>query len=102
MIWVTIKKYANQFYLNLVSPYEIQIKKQLGKLELRDPLYHLIEKQIWQNGLIILPVKLEHIYALNNLPAIHKDPFDRLLIAQACIELMTLVTADNKDRAIPC
>jgi len=86
----------NQLYLSLVSPWEIQIKQQLGKLRLHSELSDLVETQIEQNGLNILPVKLEHIYALNDLPHHHKDPFDRLLISQAEIESMVLVTVDKK------
>ena len=58
----------NQLYLSLVSPWEIQIKQQLGKLHLNSELSDLLEVQIEQNGLNILPIKLEHIYALNALP----------------------------------
>ena len=86
----------NQLYLSLVSPWEIQIKQQLGKLHLNSELSDLVKVQIEQNGLNILPVKLEHIYALNALPHHHKDPFDRLLISQAAIESMILVTVDEK------
>jgi PIN domain nuclease of toxin-antitoxin system len=82
--------------LSLVSPWEIQIKQQLGKLHLNSELSDLVEVQVEQNGLNILPVKLEHIYALNTLPHHHKDPFDRLLISQAEIESMILVTVDEK------
>ncbi len=86
----------NQLHLSLVSPWEIQIKQQLGKLRLHRELSDMVETQVEQNELNILPIKLEHIYALNNLPYRHKDPFDRLLIAQAGIESMTLVTMDKK------
>ncbi len=85
----------NQLYLSLVSPWEIQIKQQLGKLHLNASLSKLVETQINQNNMQILPIKLKHIYALNGLPEIHKDPFDRLLIAQAGIEFMTLVSVDK-------
>ena len=85
----------NQLYLSLVSPWEIQIKQQLGKLQLGSNLSDLVDVQIEQNGLRILPVKLEHIYALNVLPHIHKDPFDRLLVSQAEIESMILVTVND-------
>ena len=87
---------SNQLFLSLVSTWEIQIKQQLGKLHLGNKLSDLVETQIEQNGLNILPVTLEHIYALNDLPHIHKDPFDRLLISQAEIESMVLVTVDKK------
>ena len=87
---------SNQLYLSLVSPWEMQIKQQLGKLRLDDPLKDVIQTQIEKNNLKILPIELKHILALNDLPHIHKDPFDRLLIAQAKSESMILVTADKK------
>ena len=68
----------NQLVLSHVSPWEIQIKQQLGKLHLDAPLSKLIETQVDQNNMQIRPIKLKHIYALNTLPAIHKDPFERL------------------------
>lgn len=86
----------NQLYLSYVSPWEIQIKQQLGKLHLRAALPELIETQVGDNGLNMLPIELPHIYALGQLPYHHNDPFDRLLIAQARIEKMVLVTVDRK------
>ncbi len=86
----------NQLYLSHVSPWEIQIKQQLGKLQLRAALSELIETQTKENGLIMLPIELAHIYGLSQLPCHHHDPFDRLLIAQAKIESMVLVTVDRK------
>ena len=86
----------NKLYLSLVSPWEVQIKQQLGKLRLHCNLSDLVETQIEQNGLTILPVKLTHIYAIGDLPYHHKDPFDRLLIAQAKVESLTLVTVDEQ------
>ncbi|MCW5201081.1 type II toxin-antitoxin system VapC family toxin [Desulfobulbus sp. F4] len=77
-------------------PLEIQIKQQLGKLQLRAELSELIETQAKENGLTMLPIELAHIYALSQLPCHHHDPFDRLLIAQARIESMVLVTVDRK------
>ncbi len=87
---------GNQLYLSIVSPWEIQIKQQLGKLRLHSQLSDMLETQVKQNELNILPIKLEHIYALNDLPHHHKDPFDRLLISQTEIESMILVTVDKK------
>jgi len=74
---------TNDLYLSLVSPWEIQIKQQLGKLECKKPLNVLIETQQQQNGLRILPITLEHIFALVHFSRHHNDPFDRLLIASA-------------------
>lgn len=86
----------NQLYLSHVSPWEIQIKQQLGKLQLRAPLPELLETQVRENGLNMLPIELAHIYDLSQLPCHHNDPFDRLLIAQARTESMVLVTVDRK------
>ena len=78
----------------MVSPWEIEIKRQLGKLRLKLPLRTIIEEQQEKNGLQILAVELEHVLALGNLIRHHADPFDRLLIAQAIVEDADLVTAD--------
>ncbi|MCI5150628.1 MAG: type II toxin-antitoxin system VapC family toxin [Candidatus Electrothrix sp. MAN1_4] len=86
----------NQLYLSHVSPWEIQIKQQLGKLRLSATLPELIETQERMNDLNMLSIELPHIYALQQLPYHHNDPFDRLLIAQAQVESMVLVTVDHK------
>ncbi len=87
---------ANQLYLSQISPWEIQIKSQLGKLELTAPLRELVELQQSRNNLEILPIRLEHIYSLTDLPPHHQDPFDRLLVAQAQVEDLTFVTVDKQ------
>jgi PIN domain nuclease of toxin-antitoxin system len=84
----------NVLLLSLASVWEIQIKTQLGKLKLRVPSSELIAQQQEVNGLQILPITLSHIFALEQLPAHHKDPFDRLLIAQASSENLICVSAD--------
>jgi PIN domain nuclease of toxin-antitoxin system len=66
----------------------------LGKLHFNLPLPQLIEDQQRVNGLRLLPIEPNHIYALDQLPFHHKDPFDRLLVAQAIDESLPLVTAD--------
>ncbi|HEY0078617.1 MAG TPA: type II toxin-antitoxin system VapC family toxin [Pyrinomonadaceae bacterium] len=86
---------ANELLLSVVSVWEMQIKIQLGKLRLTIPLRELIEGQEQTNGLQILPVQLEHVLALEALPARHKDPFDRLLIVQADAEEAYLVSMDK-------
>ena len=80
--------------LSVASVWEIQIKHQLGKLALKMPLPEIIQKQREQNQIDLMPIELPHIYGLANLPDHHKDPFDRLLIAQAMIEGLTLLTND--------
>ena len=85
---------ANELWLSVASVWEIQIKMMLGRLALRQPLKHLIEDQVKRNGMLILPVKFEHVLRLEYLPERHKDPFDRLLVAQALEENCVLVSHD--------
>ena len=90
---------ANEVFLSLVNVWEIQIKVQLGKLPLPKPVADLIDEEIRANNFQLLPVTLEHIYGLDALPFHHKDPFDRLLIAQAREEGLTLVSRDTPMKA---
>jgi PIN domain nuclease of toxin-antitoxin system len=85
----------NDLYLSLASVWEIQIKFQLGKLMLLDDLNKIIEHEQQENLIELLPIQLNHIYGLAELPNYHRDPFDRVLIAQAKAETLTLLTQDN-------
>ena len=84
----------NTLLLSVASVWEMQIKLQLGKLSLKLPLAEVIESQRQANGVEVLPIRLEHVLTLEKLPAHHKDPFDRLLIAQAQVEDVVLVSGD--------
>jgi PIN domain nuclease of toxin-antitoxin system len=85
----------NDIFLSMASVWEIQIKQQLGKLELELPLSQLIEEQRLNNGLQLLAIEAEHIFALNTLPFHHKDPFDRLILVQSQLENLELASADT-------
>ena len=85
---------ANTLLLSVASVWEIQIKHQVGKLQLTLPLPELVEGQRQRNQIELLPIVLEHVLGLQNLPAAHKDPFDRLLIAQAIVEDAVLLSHD--------
>ncbi|HEV7797402.1 MAG TPA: type II toxin-antitoxin system VapC family toxin [Pyrinomonadaceae bacterium] len=87
---------SNDLLLSVASIWEMQIKIQLGRLTLRLPLKELTRTQQEINGLTISPVALTHVLALDVLPFHHKDPFDRLLIAQSIEEDLTLVSADSQ------
>ena len=89
-----IEDEVNELFLSVVSVWEIQIKHQLGKLDLIVPLDDLVRIQQQNNNLNILPGTLPHVLALDLLPFHHKDPFDRLLIAQSIQEDFALVTRD--------
>lgn len=84
-----------------VSVWEMQIKIQIGKMKLKLPLADLIETQQNNNDVEILHIKTEHILELNNLPFHHKDPFDRLLMAQSIVENLTIVTLDSEFPSYP-
>lgn len=84
----------NVLLLSVVSIWEMQIKLQLGKLRLALSLREIIETQRQTNSIEVLPLTLAHVLALENLPAHHKDPFDRLLVAQAIVEEAVLVSGD--------
>ncbi|WP_287313397.1 type II toxin-antitoxin system VapC family toxin [Moorena sp. SIO1G6] len=85
----------NDLFLSLVSVWEMQIKLQLNKLSFNFPLAEVLERQQQTNDLYFLPIELDHIYALASLPLQHRDPFDRLLIAQAVVEQMPLLSIDS-------
>ena len=84
----------NSLLLSIASVWEMQIKLQLDKLKLTLPLSELIESQQQTNHIEIVPVLLPHVLALQYLPAHHKDPFDRLLIAQSNIENVVIISND--------
>ena len=86
---------SNRIYLSIVSVWEMQIKHQIGKLRLDIPLKELIEEQRDANALEILPLRLNHIFGLQNLPLHHKDPVDRLLMVQSRAENIRLASSDS-------
>ena len=85
---------SNHLLLSVASIWEMQIKLQLGKLSLQSTLKQTIEKQQKINNIEVLPVTVEHVLELDNLPFHHKDPFDRVLAAQARWEHAALATRD--------
>lgn len=90
-----IEDLSSTLYLSVVSVWELQIKLGIGKLQLQDPLSEIVCRQVEVNELVVLRVTLSHVLALERLPHHHKDPFDRLLIAQAMIEDVTIISADK-------
>ena len=84
----------NNVFLSVVTIWELQIKIALNKFTIKGTLENAVKDEQQNNGFQILPVLLLHALYLENLPFHHKDPFDRLLISQAIVENMTLVSAD--------
>ena len=95
-----IRDPSNEVWLSACSVWEMAIKADLGKLTLRLPLADIVAQQR-ANGLQIMPIIVEHSLAVIGLPPIHKDPFDRLLVAQANIEGAELVSDDSLIRKYP-
>lgn len=85
---------SHTFVLSIASVWEMQIKAQLGKLDLNRPLNEIVVDQQRSNLLQLLPIELRHVLALQQLPLYHRDPFDRLIIAQAFSEQLTLLSVD--------
>lgn len=85
----------NEVFFSLAGAWEMQIKQQLGKLALDVPLGQLLHEQNQNNSISFLPIELSHILGMGELPLHHKDPFDRLLIAQAIQEDMALISSDD-------
>jgi PIN domain nuclease of toxin-antitoxin system len=85
---------ANQLVFSSASLWEISIKNGLER-----PDFNVDPRRLWRmllvNGYRELPVTSEHAVAVNDLPPLHKDPFDRILVAQARVEGLTLLTADK-------
>jgi PIN domain nuclease of toxin-antitoxin system len=79
-------------YVSLLSPWEMLIKHQIGKLAL--PTGDVVD-DIEAQGFTLLPVKPAHLKTLRDLPMLHRDPFDRLLIAQAKAEDLIVATSDR-------
>lgn len=88
----------NELFLSAASAWEIAIKHALGKLPLPEVPAEYMPSRMATSGTASLPVTTRHALHVAMLPTHHRDPFDRLLVAQAQLEGMTLVTADRQFR----
>ena len=84
----------NKLFLSIASPWEMAIKSQSGKLVLPEPVRTLVPKQLSANGIKILPVRLDYISIIETLPTIHRDPFDRIIIATALTKNYAVISSD--------
>lgn len=89
-----IKDSRNEIFVSVASAWEMTIKQSIGKLKLRVPVRESLEL----SRLTVLPISLAHVEAVEGLPPLHRDPFDRMLIAQARTEGLILITDDEKVR----
>jgi PIN domain nuclease of toxin-antitoxin system len=91
----------NEKLLSIVSIWEIAIKQSAGKLSFALPFRVFIEQQLRDNSIELLNINLEHIEVVESLPFHHRDPFDRLIVAQAMVERMPVLSADAIFDAYP-
>lgn len=92
---------ASRVLFSVASAWEITIKIQIGKLRLSDSLAVVVAQQRAQNPFEILPVTFDHALQVGSLPLIHKDPFDRMLVAQALVEDAIILTDDHLIQQYP-
>jgi PIN domain nuclease of toxin-antitoxin system len=95
---------ANQRLLSTASHWEMAIKKSLGKLALADPFHVFLPRELATNQIDLLPIELRHSIQVAILPYPangHRDPFDRLIVAQAIVESLPILSADTKFDAYP-
>lgn len=90
----------NELFFSPASLWEVAIKNALGRKDFKvEP--HLLRRALLDNGYRELPITSEHAVGLSVLPDIHKDPFDRILVAQSIVESFTLITADEQVASYP-
>jgi PIN domain nuclease of toxin-antitoxin system len=89
----------NECFLSHASIWEMAIKASLGKLKLPSTIERFVVEHCETNSFHLLPITLAHIASVEDLPLHHRDPFDRLLVAQARYEAMTLVSRDASLKA---
>jgi PIN domain nuclease of toxin-antitoxin system len=99
--YAACKDETNQLVLSVASIWEMQIKHQLGKLELRVGIAQIVQEQRVTNDIKIIDCTSQHVYELGCLPDHHSDPFDRMLIAQSRTEDLILLTGDKAIHKYP-
>lgn len=90
-----LEKGSNRLYLSIASAWEMAIKISLEKLVISEPLDSFLTDQLNQNAIEVLPIQLSHALRVSSLPFYHRDPFDRLLVAQSQMEGIPLLSNDR-------
>jgi PIN domain nuclease of toxin-antitoxin system len=91
----------NHVFVSAASGWEVITKYRIGRLTLPQPVDGFIAQHLEENAFQPLSITMRHTFELEALPSLHRDPFDRMLIAQAIAEEMPLVTGDQAIRAYP-
>ena len=90
-----IRNPRNYCFVSIASCWEMAIKVSIGKLRLTVPVERFVTEQIAENGFWQLPIEFRHVCKVESLPFHHRDPFDRLIVAQSSLEKMSVVSADK-------
>ena len=90
-----ISDIENEVFLSAASGWEIAIKARLGRIKLPQDPARFVMEQVTINAFRTLPIQLNHTLHVYTLPPIHRDPFDRILIAQSQLENIPIITADS-------
>jgi PIN domain nuclease of toxin-antitoxin system len=91
---------ANIPVISVVNIWEIQIKNAAGKMDVNLPLEEIVTVYR-ENDIAILPILPEYVLRLSHLPKLHHDPFDRILVAQALVENITILSKDSMIKQFP-
>jgi PIN domain nuclease of toxin-antitoxin system len=91
----------NEVWFSAVSGWEIVIKAGLGRVVLPEDPEQFLPKQLAANAFQVLPIHLRHTLRVSILPSLHRDPFDRLLVAQALVEELTILSGDAQLAGYP-
>lgn len=94
----TLADRDNTLYFSIAGYWEIGIKTSIGKLELSSGWHETIPREMTRNGVNWLEIAPDHVHTVSSIPWVHRDPFDRIMIAQAMHEDLTIVTADTAFR----
>jgi PIN domain nuclease of toxin-antitoxin system len=90
-----IKNPDNEVLVSIAAAWEIAIKMSLNKLNMKAPFDQLFPAQLQHNNFSLLPIEIPHLARITSLPWHHRDPFDRLMIAQSLVEDMPILSRDS-------
>ncbi len=91
--WALLESPEEPVFFSMASVWEIAIKLSLGKLKIDATVGEFVQAQV-RNGFQLLPIQVQHVARVAELPLEHRDPFDRLIIAQALVSGLEIITAD--------
>ena len=86
---------SNELFFSVASGWEIAIKAGLGRIDIPDPLDRFVSEHLFRNHMDVLAIQLSHALHVITLPHFHRDPFDRMLISQAQIERLPILSSDK-------